>query len=155
MAAGAFGLYGSWAFVANRAHGAAAALRAALAQGAGSAMTTLIIGTVSEAVYAALPPRRHRALVATMASASMTALVHVGIHLAARTPEVVRTILPSIVMGYAFAALYAFKIADGRATEKKRHRRRGPSRVHPRGESKKVRRIHVRHERVPELAITP
>lgn len=99
-------LYGGWAAFANHAHGAAAALRAGLTQGVSSGITTLLIGAIIEALHAALPPRR-RALVATLVAASHTALLHVALHLAAGTPEILRTVLPSVVLGYAFAGAYA------------------------------------------------
>ncbi len=104
-------IYGSWAFFANLGHGGSAARWAALTQGASSGTTTLVIGTVIEVLYAALRPSRYRALLATGTSASLTALVHLGVNLAAGTPEIARTILPSVVIGYAFAAFYAYKLA--------------------------------------------
>ncbi len=100
-------LYGGWAAWANRAHGVDMALRAGLTQGASSAVSTLIIGTLLEAVHAALPPRRHRALVATLVAASVTAVMHVCVHLTMGTPEILRAVLPSVLMGYVFAGAYA------------------------------------------------
>lgn len=103
-------VYGTWAFTANLAHGPAVALRAGLTQGASSGTTTLVIGTLIEALHAALAPGRRRVLVTTVAAGSLAALVHLGVHLAAGTPEIARTILPSVIIGYAFAALYASRL---------------------------------------------
>lgn len=100
-------IYGSWAAFANLRHGSAAALRAGLTQGASSGTTTLVIGSILEALHATLPPRRYRALLATVIAASITAMMHVGLHLATGTPEILRAVLPSIVMGYVFAGAYA------------------------------------------------
>src|SRR5262245_51575191 len=86
MVIAAFCIYGTWAFFANVAHGASVALRAGLTQGASSGVTTLVIGSVIEALHAALPFGRRRALLATGISASLAALVHLGLHLAMGTP---------------------------------------------------------------------
>jgi hypothetical protein len=110
----AVGMYGTWAFFANLAHGASVALRAGLAQGASSGFTTLVIGSVVEALHAALPRGRRRTLVAVGISASLSSLVHLGVHLAAGTPEILRAILPSVIMGYVFAASYAFALEGPR-----------------------------------------
>jgi hypothetical protein len=111
MAALAVLFYGGWAALANLGHGTSVALRAGLTQGVGSGTTTLIIGAVIETLYAALPPRRYRAAQATGIAASLTALLHLSLHRIAGTPEIVRAALPSIVIGYVFAAVYATKLA--------------------------------------------
>lgn len=110
----AVAVYGTWAFVANRGHGALVAARAGLTQGASSGFTTLVIGSIVEALRSALPPGRRRALVATSISASITACIHLGVHLVAGTPEILRTILPSVILGYVFAASYAFALEGPR-----------------------------------------
>lgn len=110
----AFALYGSWAFIVNLAHGAAVALRAGLLQGASSGVTTLVIGSVIESLHAALPSGRRRALLAAAVAASLSACVHLAVHLTAGTPEVLRTVLPSVVIGYVFAASYAFALEQPR-----------------------------------------
>ena len=111
MAALAVVVYGAWAFLANLGHGGAIALRAGLTQGASSGTTTLVIGAVIEGIHAALPPRPYRAALATGVSASLAALFHLSVHLIAGTPAIARTILPSVVIGYVFAAFYATRLA--------------------------------------------
>ncbi len=102
---------GGWAVFANVGHGGARRAPRRAHQGASSGTTTLLIGAVIEGIYAALPPRRYRAVLATGVSASLTALFHVSVHLVAGTPEIVRTITPSVVIGYVFAAVTATRFA--------------------------------------------
>lgn len=102
LALAAFAVYGGWAALANHGHGARVAFRALITQGASSATTTLLIGGLVE-----LLRRRMPGGAAAVLAASVTAVFHVVVHLVAGTPEVARTVAPSIVVGYLFAAAYA------------------------------------------------
>jgi len=108
--------YAVWAFAANATHGAAVAARAAAVQSLSSGFTTLTITGVIEAMLVTLPPSRWRAPLATFMPPSFTAMFHATVHHLAGTPEIVPTILPSVVLGYLFAGLYAVKLAAGRAS---------------------------------------
>ena len=100
-------VYGSWAGVANAGHGFAAAARAAMIQGASSAFTTLVISGVIEKLVAWLRPSWSRVPLAAGIAASGTAVFHVGVHFFNGTPRILATVLPSILLGYVFAASYA------------------------------------------------
>ncbi|MFO0729148.1 MAG: hypothetical protein U1E65_35540 [Myxococcota bacterium] len=106
MAALAALLYGGWAFFANLGHGHAVAWRAATVQGCSSAFTTLVITSGIEALFALRRGRPWRGLLAAVLPPTGSALIHATAHLGLGTPEVFRTVLPSVVMGYVFAATY-------------------------------------------------
>lgn len=102
LSSAAFVVYGAWAALANLGHGSHVALRAGLAQGASSATTTLLIGALVEGLR-----RRVSASAAALLAASVTGTFHVVVHLVAGTPELARTVAPSIAVGYLFALAYA------------------------------------------------
>lgn len=102
----AFVVYGSWAAFANHAHGPWVAARALLGQGLSSATTTLLIGGLVE-----LLSRRLGATSAALVAATATACFHATVNLVVGTPELWRTIAPSVVVGYAFALAYAVGVA--------------------------------------------
>ena len=64
MAVGAGSLYGLWAAFANRMHGADEMVRAGLAQGLSSALTTLIISSGIETVFRVVPHKKLRVVAA-------------------------------------------------------------------------------------------
>ncbi len=104
-------LYGGWAGIANAGHGAAIALKAAAVQGCSSAFTTLVISSGIEALYLYRRGRPLRRLSAATLPPTASSLVHVGAHTFMGTPEILRTVLPSVVMGYVFAATYVAGLA--------------------------------------------
>lgn len=99
-------VYGGWAFAVNLKHGAAPALRAGCLQGMSSATTTLVMSAAVERLHAMRVGRPLRRIVAWLVPASLGACLHLSIHLAAGTPEVLVTILPSVVLGVVFAGTY-------------------------------------------------
>jgi hypothetical protein len=109
-------VYGGWAFAVNLQHGAAPALRAGCLQGVSSATTTLVMSSAVERLYAARAGRPLRRLVAWLAPASLGACLHVSIHVLAGTPEILITILPSVVLGAVFAGLYVLGLMRAAAT---------------------------------------
>ncbi len=104
-------LYGGWAGIANAGHGAAIALRAAVVQGCSSAFTTLVISSGIEGLFLLRRGRPLRRLAAATLPPTASSLVHVGAHTFMGTPEIFRTVLPSVVMGYVFAATYVAGLA--------------------------------------------
>ncbi|MBK7396256.1 MAG: hypothetical protein IPJ34_08135 [Myxococcales bacterium] len=106
----AFVVYGSWAAFANHGHGAWVAGRALLGQGLSSATTTLLIGGLVE-----LLSRRLGATSAALLAATATACFHAAVNLLLGTPELLRTIAPSVVVGYAFALAYAVGVTRASA----------------------------------------
>jgi hypothetical protein len=117
LTAAAAVLYGSWATVANASHGIAVAGRAGAVQGLSSAFTTLIISGLAETIFVAArtPPWSARWRVALTAGIPplCSSSVHVVAHLLNGTPELVRTIFPSVVMGFVFGGIYAWRLARG------------------------------------------
>lgn len=107
LTAAAFVLYGTWALYANHEHGWPTALRAGLVQGLSSATTTLVIAGGIEGLIDRLRRIRFGAALAVLLPPTLSSMVHLAVHTLNGTPEVWRTITPSIVIGYVFALAYA------------------------------------------------
>ena len=103
--------YGGWAVTVNWPHGAALALRAGAVQGASSAATTLVMSAAVERLYAAWSGRPLRGVVAWLVPALLGGCLHLGVHLANGTPEVIATIAPSVLLGAAFTGTYVLGLA--------------------------------------------
>lgn len=99
-------VYGGWAFAANFSHGMVSSTRAGLVQGASSATTTFVISGGIEALRARLGTSRGGLLVAALLPPTLASSLHVIAHWLVGTPEILRTILPSLVMGYVFGFAY-------------------------------------------------
>jgi hypothetical protein len=103
--AGAFLAMGGWALFANRTHGLAAALPAAVLQGALSAGITLTLKTVVER----LAPRfaGMAALFAPpLIAAGLSAALLTTLHRLAGTPEVLATVALPLTVAASYAAIY-------------------------------------------------
>lgn len=103
MASAAGTAYGAWAVVANASHGAAAAVRAGLAQCAVSFASTFLMVVILERLFALgrTPDRGFwlAAIGTTAASASLMATTHA----VAGTPRIVVTIAPLVaVAGFVY-----------------------------------------------------
>jgi hypothetical protein len=107
LTVGAFVLYGLWALYANHEHGWPTALRAGLVQGVSSATTTLVITAGIEGLTHRLQRVRFGKALAVLLPPTLSSTVHFAVHTLNGTPEVWRTIAPSIVIGYVFALAYA------------------------------------------------
>ncbi len=105
-------LYGGWAAFANHAHGTAAAARAFVVQGLSSATTTVLIGGLVELLARRLGSTRRAATAAALSAATVTACFHAAVNRVLGTPELLRTIAPSVVVGYAFAVVYALSTRE-------------------------------------------
>jgi hypothetical protein len=102
---GAFLAMGSWALFANRAHGLAAALPAAVLQGALSACITLTLKTVVERLaprFAGLAALCAPPLIA----AGLSAALLTTLHSLAGTPEVLATVALPLIVATSYAAIY-------------------------------------------------
>ena len=106
MAVGAGSLYGLWAAFANRLHGTDEMVRAGIAQGLSSALTTLIISSGIEAVFRVVPHPKLRVLAAVTIPPTLSLSVHVVAHLLNGTPEIAAAVAPSLLVAYGFAVLY-------------------------------------------------
>ena len=102
----AFFVYGGWAYGVNFGHGAAVARAAGLAQGVSSTISTLIITSLIELCLKGFGGQRGGWLLAWLVPPTLTGLMHAGFQWAVGTPEIVLTVLFSVVMGYGFAGVY-------------------------------------------------
>ena len=121
LSALAFLLYGGWAAWANHPHGAGAALRAFVVQGISSAITTALMGGVIERLRRPLGPTLAGTVLASLVASLAGGAFHVGLHLAAGTPEIARTVVPSVAFGYVYSVTYAVWTARPRATSAAPH----------------------------------
>lgn len=103
----AFVAYGGWAAFANHAHGAEAALRAFGVQGFSSAVTTALMGGVIERLRRPLGDTLWAMLIASGLATLASGVCHVCLHALAGTPEIVRTVVPSVAVGFVYAVTYA------------------------------------------------
>lgn len=102
----AFILYGAWAFGVNVRHGLPVARAAGLAQGLSSTVSTLVITSLIELCLKAFGHRRGGWLPAWLLPPTLTGLMHAAFQWAVGTPEIVLTVVFSVVMGYVFAGAY-------------------------------------------------
>lgn len=103
----AFFVYGGWAGCANAGHGAHVAVRSFLVQGVSSATTTLLMGAVIEGLRARVGKGAFRELVPSVFATLAATCFHVTLHVLARTPEIARTVAPSVVAGLVFSLVYS------------------------------------------------
>jgi len=107
FAVSAFLLYGGWAVFANLDHGLHDSLSAGLTQGLLSLASTAILTSAMETVFRRLSPGVARFLAAGLGPTTATLLLMAVIHFVTGTPEILATMLPSIVVGYAYSIIYA------------------------------------------------
>jgi len=107
----AFVVYGGWAFGINYGHGFEVARAAGLAQGVSSTLSTLIITSLIELCFKWFKGRRGGLFLAWFIPPTLTGLMHAGFQWGVGTPEIVLTVLFSVVMGYGFAAVYVRGVA--------------------------------------------
>jgi len=81
-------------------------MRAFAVQGFSSATTTLLIGGVIERLRVRLGDTLQVRIAASVLATAAAAVFHVCLHLAAGTPEIVRTVVPSVGVGFLFAVTY-------------------------------------------------
>lgn len=100
--------YGAWAVLANRAHGAAVALRAGFAQCALSFASTFLMVVILEHLFSlGRTPQRGfwaAAIGTTAASASLMAATHA----VAGTPRILATIAPLVAVAASVYTSYAW-----------------------------------------------
>ncbi|MBC8354001.1 MAG: hypothetical protein H8E66_18555 [Planctomycetes bacterium] len=103
----AFLMYGGWATFANSSHGLYKSLLAGLTQGSLSLVSTAVLTSLMETVFSRMSPGVTRFLAAGMGPTTATLLLMTVVHFATGTPEIMATMLPSIVVGYAYSLIYA------------------------------------------------
>ena len=109
--------YGGWAAIANAAHGAALAGRAALAQCFISFSLTFFMTVVIERLHGLGRGPIGRVTAAVLGGVSTSGLLSFALHTAAGTPERLRTLLPPLSIGAVYALLYALRLERGRRAE--------------------------------------
>lgn len=107
--AGGFLLMGSWAAFANRAHPMPAPLLAFLVQGTLTALITLGLKRMLEALAARLPGRA-ALLVPPLAACLVSLALLATVHGLAGTPEVPTTLAVPTSVATLYAALYAWRL---------------------------------------------
>ena len=107
FAVSAFLLYGGWAVFANLRHGRHTSLTAGLTQGLLSLVSTVILTSAMETVFSRLSPGVARFMATGLGPITTTLLLMAVIHFVTGTPEIAATMLPSIVVGYAYSIIYA------------------------------------------------
>lgn len=120
MTALAIVIYGGWAFWVNHGEPLGVALRAAATQGGTSALSTLFTASLVELIFARLRLSWVGGLAAATLPPTLTGSMHAIAQWLVGTPDVLATVLLSVVMGYVFAGSYAVALA-------RLARRRSPS----------------------------
>lgn len=109
-ATGAAILYGSWAGFSNWEHGTSIALEACLVQGVLSFLSTLTLVLVLEALFRLGGRALGGFLLAAVGTLSLMIAVMTTTHWMTGTPNLVTTIVPSIVVGSVFFIAYAWRL---------------------------------------------
>jgi len=109
-------VYGGWAAWANHAHGAGAAMRAFAVQGFSSATTTVLMGGVIEWLRHPLGDTLAAKIAGSLLATLAGGVFHVVLHSIAGTPETVRTVVPSVALGFLFSLSYTLWTSGGRST---------------------------------------
>jgi len=105
-AIGAAIVYGSWALYANWDHGLSSAVKASLTQAAMSFFFTAFISSLIEYLFTLSQRLLFRFLLPVFGASALTSSLLVLAHVMVGTPEIVRTILPSIVIGFIYGVGY-------------------------------------------------
>ncbi|HEV7318878.1 MAG TPA: hypothetical protein VGO04_09745 [Ensifer sp.] len=108
----AFFAMGGWALFANRLHPMPRPLVAALVQGSLSALLTLYLKTVIDALSKRLRGANRLLLPPVVACLGSSAIL-VAIHTASGTPEILKTIALPLAVSTSYAALYNYSISRG------------------------------------------
>ena len=103
---GAFFLYGGWAVFANSQHGLRRGLLSGFAQGLMSLLSTALLTTGIERLFLWLEPGRGRFWMAGLGPCWAVCSLMSLVHWLLGTPEVLKTIMPSVVVGTLFAISY-------------------------------------------------
>ncbi|WP_437757462.1 hypothetical protein [Sorangium sp. So ce1389] len=103
--------YGSWAVFCNRAHGAAAALKAGLTQGTVSLVLTLVMMLILEWLFRLGRTPARGFLLASSGTTALVVVITTTVHTMAGTPRLFSTIAPSCLVGAAFFTTQAFRLS--------------------------------------------
>ena len=112
-ALGAFALWGGWAYYVNQRASFHEGLVAGLAQGASSLVFTIfmirLVGWFSARVERRAQSRAVMIILPALLTISLTGSILTMVHLLARTPNLLATIAPVIMVSLAYALLTSYK----------------------------------------------
>jgi succinate dehydrogenase hydrophobic anchor subunit len=98
--------FGAWAALANWSHGAHARLVAGATQAALSFCTTFTLAVIAEVICARARDPRAQIALSTVGTSALLATALASVHAAVGTPEILRTIAPSVISGTLFCTSY-------------------------------------------------
>ncbi|MDA1050548.1 MAG: hypothetical protein O3C40_08705 [Planctomycetota bacterium] len=107
FAVSAFLIFGGWGVFANWHHDMHKRLSAGLTQGLLSLVSTVILTSAMETVFRRLSPGVARFMATGLGPITATLFLMAFAHFVTGTPEIVATMLPSLVVGYAYSLIYA------------------------------------------------
>jgi len=107
---GAVLLFGSWALFANRARPLSDMIRAALAQGSFSFLSTTFSVLLLEFLYGLGRTPARKVILGAIGTPVIILVAMTTGHLLARTPNVIATLLPSWISGTIFAVVYTLNL---------------------------------------------
>ena len=107
---GAFLVFGSWALFANRSHSTEDIVRAGLAQGGMSFVSTTFSVLLLEYLYGLGRTPRQKLALGALGTPVVILLALTGGHLLARTPNAIMTLLPSWISGTVFCIVYTLNL---------------------------------------------
>lgn len=110
MALAAMLIYGGWAVFANQAHGLGAAIRAGVTQAGISFASTFSITALMEALHRTSGSARARSLRAASGAIAMAFALTLGVHWWMTTPEILKTSVPSLVIGTLYCILCSWRL---------------------------------------------
>ncbi len=112
----AFVLWGGWAYVVNGGANTetvrGAPLAAAITQGCGSFIATLIMVRLVSWLYNLLPVTFMRMILPAIITATITGSCLATAHAIVGTPEIIRTIAPALIVAFCFNLYTTFKLQD-------------------------------------------
>jgi len=106
----AFVGYGAWAFYANHAYISAVSIKAALTQGSYSFVLTLSMSSFMEFLHQALGKARIRLPLTILITSLFLYTTSWGINKLLRTPEILMTILPGMIIGTLYTFSYGLTL---------------------------------------------
>ena len=105
-------VFGTWAFVVNFAY-PDHRLKSAVSQGLFSFFFSIVVMSITEAVYVLLAGRRWQVLLAIVVPVATSIGCAALIHLAAHTPSIAMTLLGPAVIGSAYQTIYVRGLRRG------------------------------------------
>lgn len=106
----AFALWGMWAFMVNSAGGVPEGVVSGVVQGTASFVITLIMISIVTRLYNLMADMPFRLFLPSMVTVGCTGACLVGIHMAAGTPEVMKTVSPPLVVAFLYCLFTTIKL---------------------------------------------